>query len=177
MTDHEKRKVQIRITAQGTDWNRVAEILMNAGLSSLSAEKQKMAFLRSYGVAFAYDEEKLIGVGRVLSDGIDQAAIYNIALDEQYRGQEIGRSIIEALISQVPGCTVILYTHPRTIAMYEHMGFRRLKTAMRYVESGDEGAEFMEDHGFLLPEHYRFHDNEYENIPYSPEIRIPLDHV
>ncbi len=69
MTEHEKRKVQIRITAQGTDWNRVAEILMNAGLSSLSAEKQKTAFLRSYGVAFAYDGEELIGVGRVLSDG------------------------------------------------------------------------------------------------------------
>jgi len=170
-------KIEIRTDSDGVDWERVSEILKDAKLSELNADRQKLVFQRSYAVAFAYAGDRLIGVGRELSDGISQAAIYNIALDEHYRGHGTGRAMIRALIAQVPGCTVILYTHPRTVAMYEHMGFRRLKTAMRYVAENDEGAQFMEEHGFLLPEHYRFNDNEYEKIPWSPEIRIPLDKV
>jgi ribosomal protein S18 acetylase RimI-like enzyme len=168
--------IRISTTAEDADWQKVSDILKDAGLSQLDAAGQKKAFMNSYAVAFAYDGNDLVGVGRELSDGISQAVIYNIALEEKYRGREIGRAIIESLIGQVPGCTVILYTHPRTVAMYEHMGFRRFKTALIYFGDGEnEHHEFMEEKGFILPEHYRFNDNEYEKIPYDPELKISLD--
>lgn len=172
------QNIEIRTSKDGVDYQRVVDILERQGLShGIGKEQMELAFRRSYAVAFAYDGDQLIGTGRALSDGISQAAIYNIALEDEYRGQEIGRRIIESLIAQVPGCTVILYTHPRTVAMYEHLGFRRFKTAMRYAGDDPEEIAFMEEHGFLLPEHYRFGDNEYENIPFDPKVRIPLDHV
>jgi len=111
-------------------------------------------------VAFAYDGKELIGVGRALSDGVCQAAIYNIALEEEYHSRQIGRTIVNSLLEQVKGCNVILYTHPKTVAMYEKFGFRRSKTGM--VIFPEEKLGEMEGMGFLLPPGYRFGDNEYE---------------
>ena len=91
-----------------------------------------------------------------------QAAIYNVALLEGYQGQQLGRKLIDSLLEQVKGCNVILYTHPKTVSMYEKMGFRRQKTGMAIYNGNAESLKWMEDIGFLLEEGYRFGDNDYE---------------
>jgi aralkylamine N-acetyltransferase len=152
--------VYIKTSTEDVDWERVAWLLKSFGLSGFDANTQEKVFKNSYATAFVYDDEKIIGVGRALSDGICQAAIYNIALDEEYHGKQIGRDIIENLLDQVKGCNVILYTHPQTVAMYEKFGFRRMKTGMAIYQA--DHLEFMEQMGFLLPEKHRFKDNEFE---------------
>ncbi|MBP1736235.1 MAG: acetyltransferase family protein [Oscillospiraceae bacterium] len=154
--------MEIKTTTEEVNWNRVASILSAAGLSQDDGDTLKTVFERSYGVAFAYDGPLLIGCGRVLSDGLRQAAIYNIAVDEAYRGQQLGRAVIESLLEQVKGCTVTLYTHPKTVRLYEKFGFRRQKTGMVLYGVGAETLSWMEDEGFLLPGGYRFGDNDYE---------------
>jgi ribosomal protein S18 acetylase RimI-like enzyme len=154
--------IEIRTSKDNVNWERVSLILQNAGLSHEAAERQKLIFEHSYAVAFAYDGDLLIGCGRALSDGICQAAIYNIAVDPLYHGKQIGRAVIEALISQLQGCTIILYTHPQTIALYEKFGFRRQKTGMVLLQKEQNEVEWMEKEGFLLPKAYRFGDNTYE---------------
>lgn len=162
--------IEIRTTTQGTNWERVRRILEEAGLSHDDADIQRQVFERSYAVAMAYDGDVLIGCGRVLSDGLRQAAIYNIALEPAYRGREIGRAIIESLMEQVKGCTVILYTHPQTIGLYETLGFRRQKTGFVRFDLQPERMTFMEREGFLLPEGHRFGDNYFENTP--PGVKL-----
>jgi len=112
------------------DWKRVSELLSHFGLSDLDAETQRKVFQNSYAVVFVFHEEKLIGFGRAISDGICQAAIYNIALDESYHNKGLGRGIVNRLVNQVSQCNIILYTHPDTVSLYEHLGFRRMKTGM-----------------------------------------------
>ena len=68
----------------------------------------------------------------------------------------------DSIMKQVEGCNVILYTHPRTVALYEKLGFRRQKTGMAIYQGNAEDLKRMETVGFILPEGYRFHDNEYE---------------
>lgn len=119
-----------RYSRDGIDWTRVSELLSHFGLSDLDDETQRKVFQNSYAVVFVYQEEKLIGFGRAISDGICQAAIYNIALDEEYHGKGLGKEIINRLIEQVSECNIILYTHPDTVRYYEHLGFRRMKTGM-----------------------------------------------
>jgi len=116
--------ITYKITKEGIHWQEVADVLRRSGLSDRSAEDQETIFTNSYAVVFVYDKERIVGVGRALSDGVCQAAIYNIALDEEYQGYGIGRKLIELLLDQVKGQNVILYTHPRTVALYEKMGFR-----------------------------------------------------
>ncbi|OOM79617.1 mycothiol acetyltransferase [Clostridium puniceum] len=121
---------KIQKTAENINWSKVAELLSHFGLSDFDAETQQKVFEQSYAVVFIIDNGELIGVGRAISDGICQAAIYNIALDEKYHGKGLGRVIINQLIEQVKQCNIILYTHPNTVNFYEKLGFSQMKTGM-----------------------------------------------
>ena len=155
--------IWVKTDKENVDWEAVAALLNFYGLSHLSAGEEEKVFRNSAVVAFIYDDDKLIGCGRALSDGVCQAAVYNIALDESYHGRQLGRLLIDSVLEQVQGQTVILYTHPQTVAMYEKFGFRRQKTGMVIFEGGAERAKHMEDMDFLLPEGYRFGNPYYDS--------------
>uniref|UniRef100_UPI000B064060 GNAT family N-acetyltransferase n=1 Tax=Clostridium sp. NkU-1 TaxID=1095009 RepID=UPI000B064060 len=114
--------ITYKTVKEGINWQEVADVLRRSGLSDRSAKDQETIFTNSYAVVFVCDKERIVGVGRALSDGVCQAAIYNIALDDEYQGYGIGRKLIELLLDQIRGQNVILYTHPRTVALYEKNG-------------------------------------------------------
>ena len=154
--------IYIKTTKEDIDYDAVPPLLQSFGMSDRVATGQKQIFQNSYAVSFLYDDDRLIGCARAISDGICEAAIYNIALSREYHGQKLGRKLIDSILKQVEGCNVILYTHPRTVALYEKLGFRRQKTGMAIYQGNAEDLKRMETVGFILPEGYRFHDNEYE---------------
>jgi ribosomal protein S18 acetylase RimI-like enzyme len=55
---------------------------------------------------------QLFGFGRAISDGVYQAAVYNVAVVPQYQGLGIGSTIIKHILRNVPNCNVILYAAP-----------------------------------------------------------------
>ena len=111
---------QIIDKIDGIDFEEVAAILSFYGLSSLDAKTQKNVFANSYVTIFIKADEKLIGVGRAISDGITHASIFNIAVRDEYRGHGIGKVIVDEILKRVEGCNVTLYTHPKHIGLYEH---------------------------------------------------------
>lgn len=143
---------------EDVNWQEVAKVLKDSGLSDHSPEEQRLVFSNSWAVVFAYDGDRVIGVARALSDGLLQAAVYNVALEEQYQGRGIGREILKRLLDQLKGQNVILYTHPQTVLLYEKLGFRRAKTGMELFSGEAEHLQWMEDEGFFLPKDYRFED-------------------
>lgn len=151
-------EITYKTTKDNINWQEVSDVLRRSGLSDHTPEEQETIFTNSYAVVFVYDKDQIVGVGRALSDGVCQAAVYNIALEEEYQGSGIGRKLIALLLDQVKGQNVILYTHPRTVALYEKMGFRRSKTAMCIFCGPEDTRAWMEQEGFLLPEKYRFVD-------------------
>ena len=160
--------ITYKTTKENINWEEVAAVLKRSHLSDHTAKEQKIVFENSYAVVFVYDGETIVGVARALSDGLFQAAIYNVALDEEYQGKGIGREMIRRLIAQLKGQNIILYTHPQTVLLYEKMGFRRAKTAMELFFAGEEELEWMEKTGFFLPEKFRFCD-EYNR----PDMKGP----
>ncbi|MCX8575208.1 MULTISPECIES: GNAT family N-acetyltransferase [unclassified Gilliamella] len=132
---------------QNINWQDVADLLAFYGLSSLDAKTQEQVFKQSYGVVFLLEKKRVVGVGRTLSDGICQAAIYNIALANHLHGQQFGRLIVEKLVEQVKHCNIILYTHPQTIEFYKNMGFDLMKTGMARYQV-DHRTE-MKNMGFI----------------------------
>ena len=125
----------------------MAELLQFYGLSDLDAATQQLVFSRSYAVVFLLQDKQVVGVGRALSDGICQAAIYNVALAKHLHGQQYGRLIIEKLVAQVKHCNIILYTHPQTVQFYQRLGFSLMKTGL--VRYGDDDFEAMQKMGFV----------------------------
>jgi ribosomal protein S18 acetylase RimI-like enzyme len=93
-------------------------------------ETHKKAFENSYAVVFVFEEDKLIGFGRALSDGAYQATLYDIAVVPEYQGQGIGRRIVENLLSRLSQCNVILYAAVGKENFYQKLNFKRLKTGM-----------------------------------------------
>ncbi|GGH23338.1 GNAT family N-acetyltransferase [Paenibacillus segetis] len=112
------------------DWTQVTDLLNGFGLTDFTPAETKFAFENSAVNVFIVDGEKVIGCGRALSDGISQAAIYNIAVDEAYHRHGLGKQIISLILEETANCNVVLYTHPDTISWYEEQGFRRMKTGM-----------------------------------------------
>ena len=91
----------VKTTKEGIDYNAVSKVLKSFGMSDCDVDTQKKIFQNSYAVSFLYDDDKLIGCARALSDGFCEAALYNIALAEEYHGQGLGRILIESIIEQV----------------------------------------------------------------------------
>ena len=54
----------------------------------------------SWYVLSAYDGDKLIGFGRVVSDGVLYAMIYDMIVKSSHQGKGIGTAILEKLIAK-----------------------------------------------------------------------------
>lgn len=48
------------------------------------------------------EDNKLIGFGRIITDGIYRALLDDIIIDSNYRGQGLGNTIVEELLNLVP---------------------------------------------------------------------------
>ena len=143
-------KYKIETDSDKVDFQEVADVLYSAGLSRHSDANRDITI-------YIKDGNKVIGVGRALTDFVSQGAIYNVAVDLHYQRQHVDHTIITTLLEKMQGINVILYTHPQTITLYEKYGFRRNKTAFSYFDHGSaESLQWMEDEGFFLPEGYRF---------------------
>ncbi|MBY0011856.1 GNAT family N-acetyltransferase [Paenibacillus typhae] len=112
------------------DWTRVTGLLNGFGLTDFTPAQTERAFVNSAVNVFVFDGDTIIGCGRALSDGISQAAVYNIAVDGAYHHQGLGKKIIALILEETAGCNVVLYTHPDTVSWYEEQGFRRMKTGL-----------------------------------------------
>ena len=135
-------KYKIVKSCKNIDFSQVHKILHYYGLSDLDVDTQKKVFENSYAVVFLMDGKKIIGVGIAISDGVCQAALYNIAVRNEYTGKGLGKVIVDNLLEQLSGCNVILYTHPKHIGLYEHWGFSKLKTAYAiYIHEEDYREE------------------------------------
>lgn len=136
--------------ADGVDWQKVADLLKEAAMASFEAERHERAFRNSAVTVFFYDGERLVALGRALSDGAYQAALYDVAVCPDYQGRGLGRAVVEALLERLTAMNVLLYASPGKEAFYEKFAFRRMKTAMaRFVDVGKAMERGFVDSGSL----------------------------
>ena len=112
------------------EWERIPELLNKVGMSFVDTDKHRISFENSYAVVFVFDEKKMIGVGRSISDGVRQTALYDIAIDPTYQGYGIGRKVVDILLDATPDCNFILYASPGKEDFYRKLGFKKMKTGM-----------------------------------------------
>lgn len=122
----------IKKDCSNINWKEVRNIIKTVGMSYVDEELHKKSFENSYTVVFIFDNEKLIGFGRAISDGVRQSSIYDVAISPEYQGFGVGKLIIENIINNTPTCNFILYASPGKEGFYESLGFRKLKTGMGF---------------------------------------------
>lgn len=127
------------------DWSRLREILKAVGMGYHEADIHKKCFENSYSKVFIYDNNNLIGFGRTISDGVYQAAIYDVAVLPSYQGKGIGKLIISNILESIPKCNAILYASPGKEEFYKKFNFKKMKTGMAYFQN----SERMYERGFI----------------------------
>jgi len=72
----------------------------------------------------AWDDEKLIGISRSLTDFAYVAYLADLAVDEHFQRQGIGKQLIEETKKRLkPDCMIVLLAAPQANTYYEHLGF------------------------------------------------------
>ena len=72
----------------------------------------------------AWDDEKLIGISRTLTDFSYVAYLADLAVDLDYQRQGIGKELIaKTQASLGSDCMIVLLAAPKANEYYEHIGF------------------------------------------------------
>jgi len=122
--------ISFKYDLKGVNWVEVTELFRRAPLGNREPEKLRRACENSYLVCSAFDKKKLVGMGRAISDGEYQAAIYDLVVLPEYQGKGVGRQIIEAIQERLPVKTIILYAVPGKELFYKKLGYFKMRTAM-----------------------------------------------
>ncbi len=83
-----------------------------------------------------WDDQKLIGFARSTSDGIYRAMIWDVVIDEHYRGLGLGRRLVDTLIHHPKLARVerVYLTTSHQQNFYERLGFVRNDTATMILD-------------------------------------------
>ncbi len=115
------------------DWSQFREAMIEGEWhNERTAEQYRMAYENSQRVVNAYDGEKLVGTGRVLSDGVSNAYLVDLWTHPEYRRRGIGRQLVATLTEELAGQHVYLHTDDQR-SFYEGCGFRLQTDGMGMV--------------------------------------------
>jgi ribosomal protein S18 acetylase RimI-like enzyme len=83
-----------------------------------------------------WDGEKLVGFARATSDGIYRAMIWDVVIDEAYRGLGLGRQLVATLVNHPKLTRVerVYLTTSHQQNFYERLGFVRNDTATMILD-------------------------------------------
>ncbi|HET6816900.1 MAG TPA: GNAT family N-acetyltransferase [Mycobacteriales bacterium] len=88
-----------------------------------TAEALRRSFAASQHVAIARDGRRVVGMARLLSDGVCNAYLLDVWTQSSYRRRGLARRMVTLLCEQVPGQHVGLQTDDMQ-AVYASLGFR-----------------------------------------------------
>ncbi len=82
------------------------------------------------------DSDMLVGYGRVLSDLIEKAMIYDIIVDQEHRGRAIGRLIVESILES-EACVKVnhveLYCKDEMMPFYNKLDFYNITQEVKLL--------------------------------------------
>ena len=115
--------VRVDGSLAGIDWERAkADLAADRWDNGRSADALRHSFEQSRHVAFARDGDRVVGMARLLSDGVCNAFLVDVWTMSSYRRQGIASRMIRLLLDEVPGQHVGLQTDDAQ-ELYRSLGF------------------------------------------------------
>jgi len=108
----------------GIDWVQAkADLRADSFDNGRSPAALQRSYEQSQHVAIARDGERVVGMARLLSDGVCNAYLLDVWTASSHRRQGIASAMIRFLADQVPGQHIGLQTDDAQ-AFYASLGFR-----------------------------------------------------
>lgn len=111
-------------------WEQLCDLYEKTDLGERKAAELQHAFCQSSHVVVVYQEQKIVGGGRAISDGVYYAGIFDIAVLPEHQGHGLGREIMNRLLAKLEKQFIVLTTTVGKEPFYSKLGFRKHKTAM-----------------------------------------------
>jgi ribosomal protein S18 acetylase RimI-like enzyme len=119
--------VRIDGSLESIDWDRAkADLGADDFDNGRSAAALRRSFEQSQHVVFARDDadpDRVVGMARLLSDGVGNAYLLDVWTSSSYRRQGIASSMVRLLMDRVPGQHIGLQTDDAGV-FYRSLGFR-----------------------------------------------------
>jgi predicted GNAT family acetyltransferase len=116
--------VRIDDSLQGIDWARAkADLAADDFDNGRSADALRRSFEQSRHIAIARDGDRVVGMARLLSDGVCNAYLVDVWTASSHRRQGIAAQMLQLLIAAVPGQHIGLQTNDAQ-ELYKAVGFK-----------------------------------------------------
>jgi ribosomal protein S18 acetylase RimI-like enzyme len=116
--------IRIDSSLEGIDWVQAkADLAADQFDNGRTADALRQSFEQSAHVAFARDGERVVGMARLLSDGVCNAYLVDVWTLAAYRNQGIASEMVRQLAARVPGQHIGLQTDDAQ-GFYARLGFR-----------------------------------------------------
>ncbi|ADU32255.1 GNAT family N-acetyltransferase [Evansella cellulosilytica] len=118
------------IIREGTDnipADLVESLFQDAGWTkhtpSWQREKFSLIFKNATWAFTVWDDEKLVGMVRVISDKIMVANILDLIVLSDYRGRGVGKKLVELCVHKLPHGDWFAHTSSENFSFYKKCGF------------------------------------------------------
>jgi ribosomal protein S18 acetylase RimI-like enzyme len=116
--------VRIDGSFERIDWVRAeADLAADDFDNGRTPEALRRSFEQSQHVVFARDSDRVVGMARLLSDGVCNAYLLDVWTATSYRRRGVASAMVRGLMAQVPGQHVGLQTSDAQ-GFYRSLGFR-----------------------------------------------------
>jgi predicted GNAT family acetyltransferase len=116
--------VRIDDSLAGIDWEQAkVDLAADDFDNGRTPNALRRSFEHSQHTAIARDGDRVVGMARLLSDGVCNAYVVDVWTHSAYRRQGIATAMMRRLVDAVPGQHLGLQTDDAQ-AFYESLGFR-----------------------------------------------------
>lgn len=85
----------------------------------------------------ARDDQKLVGVARSVTDFVYCTYLSDLAVDNEYQKQGIGKELIRLTKQHTPKATTILLAAPKAVDYYPHIGMTKHNACFLLTDEND----------------------------------------
>jgi ribosomal protein S18 acetylase RimI-like enzyme len=110
--------------------NDVIRVFLNSGIRRPIDQPDRIQEMIEHAnlIVSAWDGQKLIGIGRALTDFSFCCYLSDLAVDRDYQRTGIGRALVNAVLEQIGDrCSLILLSAPEAMEYYPKLGFEEIK--------------------------------------------------
>ncbi len=114
------------------DFIRLIELFTEAGWEDKTKDYKRLTNMveNSDLVVTAWDFDYMVGFARLTCDEAFNGQINNVVVDPEYRGQGIGKAMVEQILLHNPQITYLLRADEENEDFYKSLGFVPAERAM-----------------------------------------------
>lgn len=122
----------LRDTLEGLTPARIATLYRRAPLLRKTDNPERLwqAFEASSLVLTLWEgEDRLVGLARVLTDGVQAAYLCDLAVEPDVQGAGVGKRLIDEILERLAGTDLVLRDSNLSSGFYERLGFEPVDNA------------------------------------------------